>query len=366
MNALIIMGANFKVTPYYQIYVDALKTAGMTISIAYWNRTLEIENMNPEITVYSFCKKIENSVNPLKKLPSFIQFRRFIKHVIKKKKYDLIIALDTQFAVLIADILLKNKEKYIYDMRDLSYEKIKVYRYIMNLLEKKSAHTFLSSRGYEQFFDEKTQISIFHNYKKDDVNYDMHTQKDDEKGEKVINVGYWGCLRDVELYEEFLLRFKNDNRFMLHFYGTKDSNMKRLEKFTVENNIKNILFYGEYEECERYRFAKQTDVILNIYTNSFNGTNPIMSNKYYDGVFFGIPQICTRNSYMGEIVDEKKLGINYDSEEKIADKLFHYITKMDRNEFICNCMRERKKIIEEQKKSMQTLTDTIKIVMQKL
>lgn len=366
MNALIIMGANFKVTPYYQIYVDALKMTNVTISIAYWNRTKETENIDPEMTVFPFCKQMDNSVSPLKKLPLFIQFRRFIKHVIKKKNYDLIIVLDTQFAVLIADILLKNKEKYIYDMRDLSYEKYKLYRCVMNHLEKKSAHTFLSSRGYEQFFDDKSLFSIFHNYKKDDVNYNMQIQKEIPKGGQIINVGYWGCLRDVELYKEFVLRFKNDNRFMFHFYGIKDSNMKQLEEFTVENNIKNVLFYGEYEECERYRFAKQTDVILNIYANSFNGTNPIMSNKYYDGVFFGIPQICTRNSYMGEIVDEKNLGINYDSEEKIAEKLFHYITKLDRNEFICNCMRERKKIIEEQEKSMQTLTDTIKIVMQKL
>lgn len=56
-----------------------------------------------------------------------------------------------------------------------------------------------------------------------------------------------------------------------------------------------------------------------------------MSNKYYDAVQYGIPQVCTQGSIMGDEVKTKGLGLAVDYEAKgLADAIYEYYCGLDR------------------------------------
>lgn len=73
-------------------------------------------------------------------------YRRYVKKLLKKKKYDSLIILTTQTALILCDVLLASyRHKYIFDYRDKSYEYIKPYGMLVNAVIKASRETVISS-----------------------------------------------------------------------------------------------------------------------------------------------------------------------------------------------------------------------------
>ena len=73
-----------------------------------------------------------------------------------------------------------------------------------------------------------------------------------------------------------------------------------------------------------------------------------MGNKYYDGVTFCIPQLCTEGTYMGDQCTKAKVGFACDPyKDSFADDVFGYYEKLDRTEFIKACDVELNLILEQ-------------------
>ena len=80
--------------------------------------------------------------------------------------------------------------------------------------------------------------------------------------------------------------------------------MTHLKSFTQKLGASNVVFHGEYNPKERYRFVQNTDVIHNIYSESENMMSAL-SNKFYDGVIFYKPLLCMEGSFMGAIAQKE-------------------------------------------------------------
>ena len=73
-----------------------------------------------------------------------------------------------------------------------------------------------------------------------------------------------------------------------------------------------------------------------------------MTVKYYDSLQYGIPMIVTKDSYMGKIVDEKKIGISIDWDNTDdLNKLIKNIKNFDYKTFYNNRKEEIERIIKD-------------------
>ena len=87
---------------------DSTKALIPDVDLIYWDRdgTGLPDGVNFN-RVFPFSYIIDNAVSILKKIKPFVKFRKHILNVLKACDYDRVIALDTQFCVLINDVLRK-------------------------------------------------------------------------------------------------------------------------------------------------------------------------------------------------------------------------------------------------------------------
>ena len=353
MKALIISGANLDVTPYAFLYISHLKRYHAQIEVAVWDRKGGEQSPDASVRLHVFTSVIDNSIPKARKIAPFLQYRRFLKRILMDGKYDLVVALDTQFAVLVSDLLFRYYPgRFVYDMRDLSLEGFAFYRKRMNRLVKESAVTFVSSDGYRQFFLDNSRIFTLHNYQENDLHYSNREGKLEKH--HPIRITFWGYVRELELNKRIVSILGNDGRFRLAFHGASPY-AEELRSFAEENGYTGVSFSGYYTQNERFAFSEQTDLIHNLYPNGNGFSNPIMTNKYYDGLIFKIPQVCMYGGFMGARVEKEEVGIMCRVDETLPDVLYDYYMSLDLNKFGERCGQVLSEILEEQNRSLEQL-----------
>ena len=239
-------------------------------------------------------------------------------------------------------------------MRDLSYEKYSFYRRTMNKIKENSVATFISSDGFRQFFIDQEGLYTFHNIQKEN---ELPLCNNHKNGDQ-INISFWGLLRDYELNVQLIERLKNRNRFCINFYGLLSEKMFLLQKYCLGHNIKNVHFYGEYKQEERFSFAKNTFFVNNLFENGA-GSNPIMSNKFYDALLMGLPQICLKGSYMGEIVNKGRLGLSVEIDDHLPNILEEYYESADLRELRLKCNELVKKYLDDNERALTVVRESL-------
>ena len=356
MKILIIGFAKIKYMPYLNLYLDNIDVEKNDVHLMYWDRDGGSDKSVPSsVKVHIFRKSLEDELPKYKKSGAFWQFTNAAKKLIKKEKFDFIISLTSIPTVLISPLLLrKYKEKYIFDYRDYTFEWLKPYKTLIAKLVEGSAMTVYSSEKHLDFLPESKKLFIAHNFIKSSLEY--RKEKTDEKSDgQPIRISYWGILRNEEFNKNVIDKFADDPRFEISFYGKKQQTVENLEAYCKQNNINNVHFYGEYQEEDRYTFAENTDILYNLY--SVSGTEGMaMGNKFFDGVIFGIPQICTKGSYMGKKAEEYGVGCAVDVEsETLSDDVYKYYCTVKEKEFNANCDVVVNNIIEANKRIVMQL-----------
>lgn len=357
MKVLIISGAALRLTPYAQLYIDAAKKNGHTITILVWERNNEPDNVvDSSIKVIRFKNVLDDSESKINKIVPFLLFRKFLRKNIQRNNPDFIVSLDTQFAVLINSLIRKKyKNKYIYDMRDMSFEHISLYRKIVAKIVNASKYTFISSEDYRRFLPSSTKIFTFHNYQKSELQY-IGLRNKNVRNQKKIRISFWGMIREVELNLFFISCIKNDERFLVNYYGSATSESKRLNEYCEAQNVRNVVFWGPYSNDKKHSFVSNTDLILNLHYNKRKQFgSPEMGNKFYDGIIYEIPQICSKNTFMGNYAEKYQVGVCIELNENIGDCLWNYYNSIEWNKFSANCCSIRECIIDQQEKSLKLL-----------
>ncbi len=345
MKILLIGFSKIKYMPYLNFYLNMFEDYS-DISILYWNRDLKSEELNIKYNYFEFKTYQEDDVNKFCKIKNFIKFKKFSENIIKNNDFDLIIVMHSIPAVLLSSLLKsKYRYSYLFDYRDYTYESIFVYKMIISKVVKYSKCTFVSSDGYRKYLPKKYAYKTFtsHNIMKKDLLFNNKPKK--VKSDK-IRIAFWGFIREENLNKEIIKKIANDNRFELHYYGRMQDVAKKLEQYASSINATNVFFHGEYIPEDRYDFSTKTDIIHNV----FNSKNMMMSmsNKYYDGLIFKIPQICMKNSFMGGKITTNNIGFEVDPfSENFTDDIYNYYNSINFSKFIKSCDVELKKICKE-------------------
>ncbi len=353
MKILIMGFSKVKYMPYMNFYLDNLNKDTSEIHVLYWNRDLQSEDLSKYkgCTFHEFRCYQEDDVSKLFKVKSFVRYRKYAKKLLKNESFDFVFVLHSLTGVLVADILKKRyKGRYIFDYRDVTYEGFAPFKKIVATLTKNSSATFVSSDRFRQFlpFDCEKKIFTSHNLLLDSLNHRDERTLYGIPSDK-IRVAFWGFIRHEEINKEIIKKFSTDDRFELHYYGREQQIALNLKAYAKEINAKNVFFHGEYVPEERYNFVRSTDIIHNVYSNTETPSAiNAMGNKYYDGIIFGIPQLCFENSLMAEKAVAAGVGLACNPfDEDFTDRVFSYYNNLNKKEFNESCELETEKIMEE-------------------
>lgn len=347
MKILLAGFAKVKYMPYLQFYLENIDKEKNEVHLIYWNRDLEEEDLSSldGVTLHELRCFQEDNVSHKSKIGSFLKYRKFVKSVLKQTKFDFVILLHSMPAVLLSNIWTKKfKNRYFFDYRDSTYERYSFYQHIISKLVVCSRATFTSSDGFRKFFPEDAQNKVYttHNVLTESLSHRNYSKTPSKK----IRLAFWGFLRNEDLNREIITKISRDSRFELHFYGREQQLALRLKEHAASLNSGNVFFHGAYTPPDRYEFAKNTDILHNVYNTS--NTMLAMGNKYYDGPIFYIPQLCMNGSFMGKCAANAGIGFECDPySEDFLDKVYEYYSSLDFDKFRRNCDSELDRILNQ-------------------
>lgn len=351
MNVLIIGFSKIKYMPYLNMHLEKYKNDN--IELIYWNRdNLDDIKIDKDIITYEFksCIK-ENKIN---KFFSFLKFKYYAKKIIKSKKYDRIVFMHTFPAFLLYNYVKKiYKHQYIFDYRDITYENYPFFKRKIHKIVENSKYTFISSPGFLKVLPRTNNIFITHNITLNDLKYTQNNHSIIKEKDK-ISISFWGFIRDIKVNLKLIDLIGNNENFLLNYYGFESNIVKKLKQYVKDHNFKNINFFGSYRNEDKIKLVKNTDIIDNMYDYTNYNQSLAITNKFYDGIIYKLPQICQINSLMGEIVEKNGLGIMVDlSNDNALNLIRDYLINIDWEQFNKNCENYLDKVIKEYNISLE-------------
>lgn len=353
MKILIIGFAKIKYMPYLNLYLENIDRLKNDVHLVYWNRDMkqeDTENLSG-VTLHEFLSLQDDDAPKLSKLDNFKKFRSYAVSVLKEG-FDFIITLHSLPTVLLSkELVSEYKNRYIFDYRDFTYENFLPYKSIIHTLVNNSYKTFVSSDAFRMYLPDSKKIHTSHNVMWRDIICEKNLQK---TANDRIRIAFWGFIREEKTNLEIIRKLSNDERFELHFYGREQGICESLKKFALAKAT-NVYFHGEYTPEKRDEFARNTDLIHNIYAE--DNMKLAVSNKYYDSLVYELPQLVMKGSYMGVLAENSGIGkaLNPYSND-FADNIFTYYQSLNKENFKNNCRQALEKVKVQQK----NVTDIVK------
>ncbi len=322
--------------PYMHDYSSMLKH-DHELHLVSWNRNGKVDIPPPDGVAKSFIfRELIEDENPLySKLPHIYRYRRFVIELTKRERYDKIVVLHSTPGIAIFNFLQKHyKGNYLLDYRDVSHENHVFYRELIRKLSLGAGIVVASSSDFFKYLDNPNKVLLKHNLL-------LETSKTiPRRCENPILVRYWGMIRHEQANIALIDELGGDKRFELHYNGREERVAENLKVHVSKKRYGNVFFHGAYQPAERLEFAANTNIIHNIYKNDFI-TKGAMGNKYYDGIQFHIPQMCTAESIMGNKTVSKGLGIAIDyTKSGFKEQIANYMANINYAGFDISCKKE--------------------------
>ncbi len=348
MKIAILGFTKVKYMTYMHFYLNQIDMSQNEVHLIYWLRDHNPDAELPAgVKGHAFDYTMSDAVPLRKKLPGILKYSTFAKKTLKEINPDFLIVLHSTTGISIYNLLGgKYKNKYIFDYRDATYERNVLYRKMVGKLVDNSVLCFTSSDGFRRFLPETAAILNSHNISNIEFARISRENYREEKNTPV-RIAFWGLIRNTTFNRRLIEKLGNDSRFELHYYGRAQGSMLELLEESVKR-YDNVCFHGEYAPTDRIEMAKNTDIIHNMFDNSDKSMPVAMSNKYYDGPLFLLPQLCTKGSHMGSLCTKYGIGLECDpSDADFADQIYSYYVNLDKKEFLSNCNKELERVLGE-------------------
>lgn len=354
MKLAIVGFHNLHLMQFLYKYTDILDHAGIEYDVIYWDRDMDptIKYKKFEGTPIAFQYKMSNYQPKYLKLIGFIKCIRFAKKKIKEGQYNRLIFLTTQTILPLFQTAMKYSNRYIYDYRDITYEKLAVGKGRIQKLIMNSYMTAMSSMGFKEITGDSPKIIMAHNCS----GMDFIPVKKNTSDK--IRVSFWGIVRQVEFNKRICDLFGSDSRFELIYHG--EGYVDALEEYCTEKGY-GVIFTGRYSSQEIKAFASNTDILLNLYENDDKQTLA-MTVKYYDAVRYGLPMLVTEGSYMENRVKGNNAVFLVNIERVTADEILKWYLSLECDDTITRNLYEAEieEIKADEDRFERTLLDFVK------
>lgn len=332
MKIGIIFVGDIAFCPYLAKYKEMCEAKRVEYDIIYWNRSNDQTKYPDNYLSYNLQSNLKQS--KIKKARDFLKYTVWLQRIIKKGKYDKLILLSTLSGVIVANLLKAYKGKYIFDIRDYSYEHIKCVYAIEKKIIENSFFTCISSPGFKSFLPAHDYL-VAHNIQSEF----LECKKDflPKKYGEPLNIMWNGMVRYFPYQSKIIDRLKNDPRFMIYYCGW-GPDLDQFKQYTLENKITNVIFTGKYDNSEKANILQGADILNNAYWRSMpDRIIHAISNRYYDGLVFGIPQLVEAGSYKAKICEQKGIGCPFIDSEEFADNLYEWYFQLNAADFNKSC-----------------------------
>lgn len=345
----VIYAGQVELSPFVKRYTSVMDEENIPYEIIHWNRSGE--KMPDDDKRHTYFAHVERYGRLIGKTAPFLGFRKFALGIIKEKKYDKLIVLTTQTAVMIPELLLgRYKNRYFFDFRDTSYEYIRLYRNFVNAVIEHSEFTAISSPGFREYLTDRKELIAAHNFRHE--SYASRVPHCEKRGSGRIVMGYIGYLREYEHLKYLADVFGRDKRFLFNVHGSGDC-VDRLREYA--GKYPNVEVFGAYDEKEKTNIVSSFDMICYNYPKSFVNY-PAVANKFYDGMICKKPVFGNLDTYSGMMIEREGLGISlYEGEKNVTDRIYDYYAGFDAGEFDKNCERTLKSVIAEDEYYMSAI-----------
>ena len=349
-NILLIGFTNLFQMPYLKNFSNLIEQQNITYDIVYWNRFGIDENNNLKTNnTFIFNHSLDDDSNGLLKIKGFLLFRNKLIKVINNANYSKIIVLTSLPSFLIYKLLIKNfNNRFIFDIRDYSYENFGVFKYFLNNIIKSSSFTTISSKGFKSFLPESDKYVLSTNLK---INNSLDNKFFSNKllnfNSNKVTIIYIGAISYLEMNLKFLKLFGNNNNFNLIYVGHGPAKEK-IKEYCHMNKYSNVSFHGRFMPSEKLKYYKKAEIIFNLYGNDSTLTKYAISNKLYDSVNNYMPILVCKNTYMEKESINGNFGYVVDLENiNTPDNLYNWFLNLDKKKFINNCDTYLQKTVNE-------------------
>ena len=330
-NVCIISRVPLFEAPYLNKYFNVIKKFDLII----WNRYEGInENCKKANRVFHYDEYagLEYRTPAHKKILGYFCFSRYVKDIIKKNQYDILIFFDLPIPIMMYNYLEREyKGKYIIDIRDVrNYFTNRFMEIVERRLTNNSLAIVGTSPGHCRIVDEKEKFYILHNDQAI-----LNTNFNKRRNERPIVISFVGIVRFYEEDLKIINILKNDPRYKLRFIGR---NSEKYATFLKENNITNVELIGEFKPNEINKFFSNTNLVMNLYGNNSDNVRFALSNKLYFAARNKIPILVNSNTYMAKMVNKYNLGIVLDfSKDNVKEKIVKDYEKINWEMFDKRC-----------------------------
>lgn len=339
-------------TPYLAKYEKLLQQEGVEYEVVLWNRTpqADAERITRGGNTVSINLPCRGSF--YKRVIKFFQWSILARQVIQKQKYSALIMLSTVPTVLLGDLLLcKFRQRYLFDIRDYTFEGRKPLRKLVMHLIHHSALTAISSKGYMRWLDPSPKIMVNHNITVE--NAEGYTAPD-LKNRDVLRFAFVGNVRLDTQTEALLLQLKDRSDFAQHFYGRVLPSCP-IERIAEENQVENLFLHGAFDVTQKQRFFHEIDLLNAVYANAWReediplGDSTPIPNRLYDCLVFYRPLVASKGTYLAELIDAYGLGCTVNGFSQDAPQVIRqYADHFDQDAFMKNCDALREIVCQEE------------------
>ena len=359
MKVLLIGFAKIKYMPYMHFYLNQIDRTQHELHLLYWNRDCLREELPQGVRCHEFAWSMEDDIPKVNKLRGFYQYRKYALSLLKKEKFDFIVIMHSLPGVLLGRYLSQHyRGKFIFDYRDETYERFSFYRRMIHKLVHDAYATFVSSDGFRALLPDLDNIYTSHNVFAD---AEDRRRQFAYREDGPLRIAFWGYIRHEQLNRAIIRQLADDSRFQLHFYGREQAIALSLKEYAAQLGAGNVFFHGEYCPGEQDDFAAQTDLLHNLYSNTEAPSQKLaMTNKYYDGLVYRLPQICMTGSFMGQKVKKEGLGLVCDPlSPDFGDKLWEYYHALDCEAFCRSCDQMLTQVLNEYKEGRSVIENAV-------
>jgi len=281
--------------------------------------------------------------NYLKRIADYFKSFKQLKNILKQNRYDTLIVnnIDTLALFKLSSLFQKIQTQVIVEISDLRSHtytnsfKSKVMKSIEKFMFRFVDKLIVTSpKFYDMYYKTifKDKPFVLENKPLSNM---IPNRLEKVKNDKII-IGIVGLLLQGKPYKTLFETIKDNDRYEVHIYG-KGVFEDLVKEYA--NKYNNIKFFGEYNFFKDSAKIYSTLDILYMPYDTTNGSlnNKIaLPNKLYEAIYFQVPIITSKGTYLGELVEKYNIGkiIKCCDTEELINELNKFYGNIDNFKYL--------------------------------
>ena len=237
--------------------------------------------------------------------------------------------------MLLADLLTgRYRKRFIYDIRDYSYERFGLYKSIEARIVDASAFTCISSEGFLEFLPRDREYVVADNFVDSDIRAAEGMRFHKKAPGERLRLSYVGFVRYFQENRKILDELIDDPRFLLSYHGI-GADYDRLLEYQRQHESAHLEVTGYFDfGRDKAGLCAQADIINNFYPHTLEIQRLATTNKAYDGIIFHRPQLVSAGTFSQKLAESWGVGCALSiGQSDFADRLYDYYHQIDEAEF---------------------------------